>query len=274
MRPLTSQIPREFAQRLGRETLSIGEKGIYKTPSGHTIDLREEIARSVRGTRSYSPDLLLKDALNGEHTTIIEITNETTLSAATRLLQRRLNTVVLNFASATSPGGGFLVGARAQEEYLARSSCPYQCICDNPMYAFHRSHYDPFYSDTILYSPEVPVIRDDDGALLEEPYTVSIITSPAVNASKVPPERRKDISPVMWRRILKVLGVGAAHDHDGIVLGAWGCGAFGNDGSVISGLFCKALKSNFRGVFRHVVFAIVDWSPERKFIQPFEDAFG
>jgi len=92
---------------------------------------------------------------------------------------------VLNFASATHPGGGFLSGARAQEEYLARSSGLYACIRDNPMYAFHRSRSDPHYTNYAVYSPEVPVFRSDDGSLLDEPYTVGIITSPAVNAGRM-----------------------------------------------------------------------------------------
>ena len=61
--------------------------------------------------------------------------------------------MLLNFASAKSPGGGFLNGARAQEEYLARSSCLYQCIRWNPMYAFHRANDDPLYTDYAIYSP-------------------------------------------------------------------------------------------------------------------------
>jgi uncharacterized protein (TIGR02452 family) len=46
------------------------------------------------------------------------------------------------------------------------------------MYDFHRSNHDPLYSDYAIYSPAVPVFRDDEGLLLEEPYTVAIITSP------------------------------------------------------------------------------------------------
>jgi uncharacterized protein (TIGR02452 family) len=77
----------------------------------------------------------------------------------------------------------------------------------------------------------------------------------------------------MWTRILKVLSTGVEHGHDSIVLGAWGCGAFGCDGNEIAGLFRRALDENFRGAFKRVVFAIVDWSDERKFIGPFEKAF-
>jgi uncharacterized protein (TIGR02452 family) len=56
-------------------------------------------------------------------------------------------------------------------------------------------------------------------------------------------------------------------------LGAWGCGAFENDPYEIAKLFHRALEENFKGAYERVVFAIVDWSAERKFIGPFERAF-
>ncbi|MGD0005729.1 MAG: TIGR02452 family protein [Anaerolineaceae bacterium] len=273
MGTFTSQIPRDIAKQMGREAVTIGEMASYQAPSGRIIDLKEEIAHAVQGTKSYPPDLPLMTSFTGEHSTYIEVTNETTLSAAIRLVQQSVKTVVLNFASATNPGGGFLSGARAQEEYLARSTCLYQCIRDNPMYAYNRANYSPFYSDYMLYSTEVTVIRGDDGILLEEPYAVSIITAAAVNANQVPAMRRQNISLVMWKRILRVLAVGVTNAHDGIVLGAWGCGAFGNDGTEIAGLFRKALESNFRGAYRRVTFAIVDWSSTKRFIRPFEEVF-
>lgn len=274
MRTFTSQIPREVAKKFGYEAASIGRKGQYVAPSGRIVDLRASVEFAVGETRSYPPDHRLEDSVTGSYDTRIEVTNETTLSAAERQLQAGFRSVVLNFASATSPGGGFLNGARAQEEYLARSSCLYRCLCGNPMYEFHRRKHDPLYTDYVLYCPDVPVIRDDEGTLLETPYLVSILTAAAPHANKVLEGRRQEILPAMWSRLLKVLAVGLAHGHDAIVLGAWGCGAFGNDGNEVAALFRKALTENFRGAYRHVVFAIVDWSDERRFIGPFEAAFG
>lgn len=142
------------------------------------------------------------------------------------------------------------------------------------MYQYHMWNYDPLYSNYAIYSPAVPVFRADDGALLEEPYTVAIITSPAVNAGKLPEARHAEIGAAMWQRILKVLAIGILHGHDSIVLGAWGCGAFGNDGNEIAGLFDRALRNNFKGAYRCVIFAITDWSAEKSFIGPFEACFG
>jgi len=83
------------------------------------------------------------------------------------------------------------------------------------------------------------------------------------------PDRSSEIDDVMWNRILKVLSAAHKHGHKALVLGAWGCGAFGNDGNLIASLFKKALKDNFKAVFEKVGFAITDWSTDRRFIGPF-----
>jgi hypothetical protein len=58
-----------------------------------------------------------------------------------------------------------------------------------------------------------------------------------------------------------------------IVLGAWGCGAFGNDANEIAGLFERGLQKNFKGAYQRLIFAIVDWSAEKRFIGPFQRIF-
>ena len=261
-----------MAAEHGRQAVGIADSGEYHSSSGKKVGISGLVLRAIRETVSYSPDKTFPESAKGSHQTEVSVENTTTLDAALRLIAPGYRPAVLNFASATDPGGGFLSGARAQEEYLARSSALYACIRNNPMYAFHRSRRDPLYTDYAIYSPDVPVFRSDDGSLLDEPYTVAVITCPAVNAKRVPPERKTEIGPAMWRRILRVLHIGINHSHDSIVLGAWGCGAFGNDSRQIAGLFRRALEENFKGSYRQVVFAILDWSRDRRFIGPFEKA--
>jgi uncharacterized protein (TIGR02452 family) len=271
-------IARDTAISLGRETVAILNAGFYMTPGGNKIKIQESVNESIQGTITYSPEVRLSNGIQLGNQTVIEVKNETTLNAVKRLIAMGYaDPVALNFASAESPGGGFLHGALAQEEYLARSSALYFCLVNNPMYRYHQSHLDPFYSDYVIYSPEVVIIRDDDGNLLDMPYKSSIITSPAVHANGVrhyKPEQEKEIEGVMWKRILKVLAAAVEHKHNAIVLGAWGCGAFGNDGNEIAALFKKALEENFRGAFEYVIFAITDWSAEDRFIGPFLQAFN
>jgi uncharacterized protein (TIGR02452 family) len=273
MSAFKTKISRELAAKYGRQAVQITDSGEYIAPSGRPVDISRWVKRSIDGTVSYSPGQSFQESATGNYRTKIAVENETTLEAARRLLDQGCLPVVLNFASATHPGGGFLGGARAQEEYLARSSGLYACIRSNAMYAYHRSRRDPLYTNYAIYSPEVPVFRSDDGSLLEEPYPLGIITSPAANAVKMISARRPEIGPAMWFRILKVLYIGLKHGHDSIVLGAWGCGAFGNEGHEIAALFRKAFDQNFKGVYRQVIFAIVDWSRERRFIGPFQEVF-
>jgi len=270
-------ISRQRARELAHETVEILRLGHYTNRSGTRVDISEQVDRAVRGTVSYPPTVPLPGRTSSPGgSAVIEVENETTLNGVRELQARGLNPAALNFASAESPGGGFLNGARAQEEYLARSSALWACLHENPMYAFHRGRLDPFYSDYVIYSPNVPVLRDDDGRLLDAPYPCSMITSPAVHAKGVRrymPDRVGEISSVMWTRILKVLAVAQKHGHRSLILGAWGCGAFGNDGTEIAGLFRRALGEDFRGAFEHVRFSITDWSDERRFIRPFKEAF-
>jgi len=59
---------------------------------------------------------------------------------------------------------------------------------------------------------------NDDGMLVDEPCRVGVITCAAVHANRVPERQRNEIEPVMRQRIAKVLAIGLAHGHDGIVL--------------------------------------------------------
>lgn len=268
-----STIDRGKAKAQGEEAVRIIHAGWYTAPDDRKVYVAEAIAESVQGTVSYPPDADLPTFTLAGYDTQFEVTNETTLSAAQRLVADGLNPVALNFASAKHPGGGFLGGARAQEESLCRSSGLYACIVNDAMYRQHAGTRGGFYTNYAIYSPGVPVFRDDDGDLLTEPYRCAFVTSPAVNAGAMRVKRRDVIPNEMRERIRKVLGIMAGHGHDAVVLGAWGCGVFRNDPEVIADLFRDALRTRFAGVFKRVVFAILDWSAEKRFIGPFEEQF-
>ncbi len=213
--------------------------------------------------------------------TEFEIVNSTTLAAAKRLLdgQQAADVLCLNFASAKNPGGGFLKGSQAQEESLARASGLFPCIAQmKEMYDANRRFGSCLYTDHMIYSPNVPVFRDDADDLLRKPYCVSIITAPAVNAGAVRRNEKHNVSkiePTMLGRIEKVLSLAVIHRHDTLVLGAWGCGVFRNDPADVARWFYTHLVENkvFRGCFKTVVFAILDNTRDHRFLQPFVHAF-
>jgi uncharacterized protein (TIGR02452 family) len=265
------------AASLGQSTRQILADGFYRTAAGHIVNLAPLLAQARAGVRSYPREASLPNAAMGKHPTRIMVTNETTLAAVWRLASAHRQVAALNFASARYPGGGWLSGAHAQEESLSRASGLVACIADDPMYARHAQSHDALYTSSAIYTPDVPVFRDEAGRLLDTPYLVAFITAPAVNAGVViarDPSRRNAVTAAMRERIARVLAIAALHEHTALVLGAWGCGVFQNDPAEIAGLFAAALHGPFRGAFGDVIFAVLDTSVERRFIDPFEHAFG
>ncbi|WP_433336117.1 TIGR02452 family protein [Spirillospora sp. CA-294931] len=242
---------------IAQETAAILERGHYGT-----VDLSSALEACVRGTVLHRPDEPLPVPAGPGGGTRVEVTDETTLAAAHRLCDGDGEPLALNFASAKNPGGGFLNGAHAQEEGLARSSGLYtSLLAAREFYDFHRAQGDLLYSDHMIYSPGVPVFRDDSGRLLDRPYQVAFLTSPAPNRGAIrDPEKAREIPDVLRRRAHRVYAVAHAHGHRRLVLGAWGCGVFRNDPAEVAEAFAAHIApgGDFEGRFEHIVFAVWD----------------
>ncbi|GGZ37269.1 TIGR02452 family protein [Streptomyces inusitatus] len=187
---------------------------------------------------------------------------------------------VLNFASARNPGGGYLNGAQAQEEALCRASALHTTLRRAPQYyEHHRTDRDPFYSDRVIHSPAVPVFRDDRGALLDTPYTVGFLTSPAPNAGVIArnaPEETHRIPAALASRAERVLETAVDRGYRRLVLGAWGCGVFRNDPATVAGVFHALLTGDgrFAGHFDRVVLAVLDRTAGRTTLGAFSRVFA
>jgi uncharacterized protein (TIGR02452 family) len=266
MTPVSSRL-----RGIARETVAIAERGSYRAPLGGTVSIEDEVTRAVAGTRLYQPETALPPLPSTAREATVEITNESSL-AATRRLGGDIACLV--FASARNPGGGFLNGAQAQEESLARGSALYPCLlAAGDFYRDHRAEPELTYSDRVIYSPAVPVFRDDKGAFLPAPHPVSFLTAAAPNRTAIlrnQPEHAGDIPAILLRRATRVLAVAAAHGHRRLVLGAWGCGVFGNDPAVVGRAFTTALRQG--PWFDHVTFAVLDRRPQATAFTAFDDA--
>jgi uncharacterized protein (TIGR02452 family) len=266
-------IDRSQAAALGKSAVAAACEGRYSRGNLH-VDWSAAVTAAATAKVSIPPHAKLPAAASARLAeTRVQVANETTLVAAKRLVERGLRPLALNFANGIQPGGGFCLGARAQEEVLCRSSALFQTLVDDPMYAEHRRTAElvETASDWAIYSPDVPVFRDDNGAALAQPWLLSFLTCAAPYAKRVGQPRSADL---LSQRIERVLSIAQAYGHLSLVLGAWGCGAFGNDAQRAAADFRIALETGFDGVFSEVVFAVTDWSPERKFLGPFRDAFA
>jgi uncharacterized protein (TIGR02452 family) len=260
-------------REIAAETIEIVDRGGYRSRSGVWVEIARTVADAVAGSRLHLPDEPLTPTGPSSPATIIEVTNESTLAAARRL---GAGTAALVFASARNPGGGFRTGARAQEEDIARASALHACLEAQPaFYAHHRTDPDLRYSDRVIYAPQVPVFRDDAGRLLDEPYHMSMLVAAAPNLRAIQqnqPENAAAVPTLIDRRAMRVLQIAATHGHRRIVLGAWGCGVFGNDPRVVASAFANAL--NRIDHFDLVMFAVLDRAPETPTYAAFADFFG
>ena len=178
---------------------------------------------------------------------------------------------VLNFASATTPGGGVEKGASAQEEALCRVSTLYPCLKDHKMwkcfYALHRSSCDALHNDDVIYTPKVLVLKDDDFNILNNPFFVDVITCAAPNLREKPSNSYnqddgcraiisdEDLLALHEQRAKKILAAAVNNEADVLVLGAFGCGAFRNNPYVVAQAYRNILPL-FRNYFKVIEFAV------------------
>lgn len=181
--------------------------------------------------------------------------------------------LVLNLADPVNPGGGVRRGAKAQEEDLCRRSSLLLSLEGREAwayYSYNRNLHTYMGSDGIIITPDVEILKDENGNLLEDSVIVSVMTCAA------PMVRRglegmsdEEYREMVYKRITGMLKTAAYLGYKVLVLGAFGCGAFGNDARVVSDLFYKAIKEfDYDGMsavdfFRRIDFAVLDHSPDQ-----------
>ena len=180
-------------------------------------------------------------------------------------------TAILNFADALVPGGLVLTGATTQEENICRCSNLYAALtspetnreyyCYNALADAKNDLYPTewrpgVYTDALIYTRDVLFYKDDNNYEDVEPYRMDVITCPAPSV-KIKPELLE--KTVIRSRIEKIVKAAILNKVDNLVLGAWGCGAFGQDPELISKTFMEVIK--IYSAFDNVVFALRGCDP-------------
>ena len=203
--------------------------------------------------------------------TKVEITKEKSTECAARCEGK---VALLNFASATNPGGGVLKGSTAQEEGVCRTSTLYASLSIDEA---HEKFYDPhikakdvLHNDDIIYTPKVCIFRNEYFKILpkSEWKLADVITCAAPNLRAVPATRNnldetgkpilisdEELYKIHFKRATRIFEVAAAHKVDTLVLGAFGCGAFWNNPEVVAKAYSDII-AKYGYLFDNIVFPV------------------
>ena len=163
-------------------------------------------------------------------------------------------TAVLNFASYNNPGGNFINGSKAQEECLCHESYLYNVMKQHMgYYKINRKNKNKcLYTDRALYSPNVRFTKECKDVFCD------VITCAAPNktaAQKYYNVSDEENSEVLKERIEFVLKIAQDNGVDNLILGAYGCGVFGQDPLEVAKIFKEFLSGKYK-CFNKVIFAI------------------
>ena len=221
----------------------------------------------------------------------VMVSRRRTLEAASAYPGKKV--CVLNFASATNPGGGVTRGSSAQEEAICRCSTLYFSLIEQSMwkgfYAPHRAQKNPLHNDDCIYTPGVVVFKTDTAAPMamppEEWYTVDVLTCAAPNLRERPSNRmnegdghirtkisRGELRQLHVKRMRRILGIAAEEGSEVIILGAFGCGAFCNPPEIVA----EAMKTSiqeYRMAFETIEFAVYCPPHDSRNYQVFDHMF-
>ena len=187
-----------------------------------------------------------------------------------------MKTVVHNFASATTPGGGVTRGSSAQEEALCRVSTLYASLNTSlpweMFYNPHRKEGNPIHNGDLIYTPKVVVFKTDTSKpemMKEEDwYEVDVVTLAAPNLRPKPSNAfnasdgnkkvkvsNAELLKIHKRRLRRLLDEAAKNNAEVVILGAFGCGAFQNNPEVVAKAAMEVVEE-YRRAFKVIEFAV------------------
>lgn len=224
----------------------------------HTKEMQEKygnggIAKAMENTKIYDIDFQCNKNLKEQNTEII-VDDLDTVHAGRRFCNSG-KVALLNFSSYKNPGGMFLNGSKAQEECLCHASYLYNVLSQFVIsfYDWNNSHKNKeLYLNRALYSPD---ILFQYGEVL---FKADVITCAAPNksaAQKYLNVSDEENTKILRSRIKFVLDIAKDNSVNTLILGAYGCGVFGQDASEVANVFKEYLFLTHK-CFERVIFAI------------------
>lgn len=227
----------------------------------HTKTMKEkyknEIKESICKTIKYSPDTIFsKQTYDGLQNHLqIEVIQSDVVDYIINNEFTNKKVAVLNFASYKHPGGKFIDGSSAQEETLCHNSFLYNVLSEfSDYYEWNKKHLNrALYENRALYSPNI-IFEREEGAVKCD---VLSCAAPNFTASyRYCYTSMQENSQVLKERIKFVLDIFKENQVDVVIIGAFGCGVFGQNPEEVALYFRKFLESkNYN--FEKVIFPIL-----------------
>ncbi|MCC8102326.1 MAG: TIGR02452 family protein [Clostridiales bacterium] len=173
--------------------------------------------------------------------------------------------LVLNLASSTHPGGQTRKGASAQEEDLCRRTSLLLSLESDEAkkyYDYNNARKTHMGSDGVMISPCVEVLKDASSETLSEPFLISVMScaAPMIRLG-LEGMSQQEYEVMLCHRIQGMLLAAASQNYRHLILGAFGCGVYGNDAAVVSNLFYHAIQNlSFDGRGSNQLFDSIDFA--------------
>lgn len=245
----------------------------------HTAKMEKEygelIRKSIRDTIMYYPVFESKNDVKDVATEMI-IDDVDSVSAVLKYSSPGGKMAVLNFSSYKNPGGMFINGSKAQEECLCHESFLYNVLSQiKDFYDWNNKHKNKaLYLNRGLYSASILFIREEKHLQSETMRFCDVITCAAPNKSAA--QKYQNVSDEENTKILKsrikfVLDIAKDNDVNTLILGAYGCGVFGQNALEVASIFKEYLNTTHK-CFRKVVFAVPNGRDKN--LEAFRKVFG
>lgn len=256
------------------------------------IILKEVIKNSIQNQKLILANDVMEFEFPHVHEGNVVVSGKRTLEASENYAKQGKRVCVLNFASATNPGGGVVHGSSAQEEAICRCSTLYPCLNTREMwnnfYTPHRNADNPLYNDDCIFTPDVKVFKGDTNFPERLPeadwWNVDVITCAAPNLRRIPSNfmnpnagsKQADITyeglkALHTGRIQRIFEVAIANKADALILGAFGCGVFCNPPELVAEVFAE-FTEKYRKYFDVIEYAVFHTERETKNYVAFKEA--
>ncbi len=222
------------------------------------------------------------------------VSGKRSLEAAEPYAKQGKKVCVLNFASASNPGGGVVNGSSAQEECICRCTTLYPCLNTaemwNAFYTPHRQANNPLYNNDCIYTPNVCVFKSDinfpESLPKSEWWNVNILTCAAPNLRERPSNAMNpyagttaakisatELEKLLTLRIRRIFEVAVAKGNEVLILGAFGCGAFRNPPELVAKAFRNVMQ-DYLDRFETIEYAVFHTEREIANFEAFSNAMS